>query len=86
MLVQPGFAGQKMKEGIMNKVAAMKAFLLAHGRSNVLISTDGNISVERAMHMAQLGADIFVGGTSAVFKKDKTIKEAIDAFFKAVNG
>ena len=86
MLVQPGFAGQKMKEGIMNKVAAMKAFLLAHGRSNVLISTDGNISVERAMHMAQLGADIFVGGTSAVFKKDKTITEAIDAFFKAVNG
>lgn len=86
MLVQPGFAGQKMKEGIMDKVAALKAFLLTHGHENVLISTDGNISVERAVHMSQLGADIFVGGTSAVFKKDRPLSETIPAFFKAVNG
>ena len=86
MLVQPGFAGQKMKEGIMDKVAATRAFLKEHGRNDVLISTDGNISVERAVHMAELGADIFVGGTSAVFKKGQRLEDTICAFFKAVNG
>lgn len=86
MLVQPGFAGQKMKEGIMDKVAAMRAFLLTHGRDDVLISTDGNISIERAVHMAHLGADIFVGGTSAVFMKGRTLKDTIGHFFKSVNG
>lgn len=84
MLVRPGFAGQKMIDGIMDKVAETKSYLHKNGRDRILISTDGNITVERAAKMAGQGADIFVGGTSAVFKKDKTLQQAICEFRQAV--
>ncbi len=80
MLVHPGFAGQKMVEGIMEKVAQTKKLLVENGHPEILISTDGNINIERAAYMAGLGADIFVGGTSAVFRKDKTLAEAVAEF------
>ncbi len=80
MLVHPGFAGQKMVEGIMEKVAQTKKLLTENGHPEILISTDGNISIERAAYMATLGADIFVGGTSAVFRKDRTLAEAVAEF------
>ncbi len=86
MLVYPGFAGQKMVEGIMEKVAQTKKLLLENNHPEILISTDGNINIERAAYMAALGADIFVGGTSAVFRKDKTIAEAVAEFRQEVKG
>ncbi len=80
MLVHPGFAGQKMVEGIMEKVAMTRKLLTEHNHPEILISTDGNINIERAAYMATIGADIFVGGTSAVFRKDKTLAEAVAEF------
>ena len=85
MLVKPGFAGGKMIEGIMDKVAATKKFLQEHGLEHVLISTDGNITVERAAAMAKMGADVFVGGTSAVYRKGMDLKDTIPAFYQAVS-
>ncbi len=84
MLVRPGFAGQKMIEGIMEKVKTTKAYLLEKGKPNILISTDGNITTERAAYMASIGADVFVGGTSAVFKKGQSIEESVRQFRELV--
>ena len=84
MLVRPGFAGGKMIEGIMDKVKQMKTYLAHIGKDNVLISTDGNITLERAKFMATQGADVFVGGTSAVFRKGMDIKKTVPDFYKFI--
>ena len=82
MLVRPGFAGGTMIDGIMNKVSQLKTYLASKGKDNVLISTDGNITLERAKFMATQGADVFVGGTSAVFRKGMDIRETVPEFYK----
>ena len=84
MLVRPGFAGGKMIEGIMDKVKQMKTYLAHMGKDNVLISTDGNITLERAKFMATQGADEFVGGTSAVFRRGMDIKKTVPDFYKFI--
>jgi pentose-5-phosphate-3-epimerase len=73
-----------MIEGIMDKVKQMKTYLAHMGKDNVLISTDGNITLERAKFMATQGADVFVGGTSAVFRKGMDIKKTVPDFYKFI--
>ena len=76
MTVNPGFAGQKMVPHSIDKIAAARAFLDAHGKQDVEIEVDGNVSIENAIRMRGAGADIFVLGTSALFLKDKSIPDA----------
>ena len=70
MTVNPGFAGQKMIPHSIDKIAAARRFLDSHGKQNVEIEVDGNVSLENAIRMRSAGADIFVLGTSSVFKGD----------------
>lgn len=84
MLIIPGFAGSQMIHGIMEKVGETHRYLEEHGFDNIEISVDGNVSAERANYMKQLGASIFVGGTSSVFRKDKTMSDAIVEFYKSI--
>lgn len=86
MLVRPGFAGGKMIEGIMDKVKQTKNYLIDNDREDIIISTDGNITPERAQYMATLGADVFVGGTSAVFRKNMQLADAVQSFYQMVKG
>lgn len=85
MLVRPGFSGGKMIEGVMDKISITKKYLIEKKLNNVLISVDGNITLERANFMANAGADIFVGGTSAIFRKGMNLKDTIPAFYIAIN-
>lgn len=77
MLVHPGAAGAKMVEGIMDKVAEMRKFLDSKGYGKILISVDGSVSKERAHLMAEMGADIFVGGTAGIYRKGMAVSETI---------
>ena len=79
MSVNPGFAGQKVVPHSFEKIAHAKEFLLAHGMENAEIEVDGNVSLENAIKMRAAGADIFVLGTSAVFKGED-LGANIDAF------
>ncbi len=68
MTVNPGFGGQAMIPGALNKIARIKE--LAKGREKpLLIEVDGGIKVETIAAAEAAGADIFVAG-SAVFKSD----------------
>ncbi len=68
MTVNPGFGGQAMIPGALNKIARIKEF--AEGREKpLLIEVDGGIKVETIAAAEAAGADIFVAG-SAVFKSD----------------
>lgn len=80
MMVNPGFAGQKMLPFTINKVDQLKKYLLKNKLDNIQIEVDGNISIEKAKELYKLGAEIFVAGSSSIFKQDeldveKVIKE-----------
>ena len=78
MTVNPGFAGQKIVPFAARKVRDTRALLDSLGAENILIEVDGNISPENGVKMSEAGADIFVLGTSALFVKDKDMKDAAD--------
>lgn len=84
MLVHPGFAGAKLVEGILDKVAVAREWLDGNGYSKVLISVDGSVSCERAELMARMGANVFVGGTAGIYRKGMDLNDTIPAFRKAI--
>ena len=67
LTVNPGFAGQKIVRSCIKKTEKMRKLLDSQGYSHLEIEVDGNISFENARILRDLGADIFVAGTSSVF-------------------
>ena len=66
MTVFPGFAGQKMVEGSLERITALRKMLDESGYENLSIEVDGNVNYEKASLMREAGADIFVVGTSSI--------------------
>lgn len=82
MSVNPGFAGQKLIPQALKKISETRKFLDEHGGKNVEIEVDGNVSFENARLMSEAGANIFVAGTSSVFKGN--MEENVDTLRKAI--
>lgn len=80
MTVNPGFAGQKIVPFAQRKVKDTREFLNSLGYPEILIEVDGNISPENGEKLSLVGADIFVLGTSALFLKDRDMRDAADSF------
>lgn len=66
MTVYPGFAGQKMVEGSLERITALRTLLDGSGLPDARIEVDGNVNYEKAPLMRKAGADLFVVGTSSV--------------------
>lgn len=75
MTVYPGFSGQAIVPGSFDKIKSMRAMLDEMGYDDIPIEVDGNCSFENVPKMYEAGAEIFVGGTSSVFKSGISIKE-----------
>lgn len=75
MSVNPGFAGQKIVPASFEKLRKMRNMLKRRNLERILIEVDGNCSFENVPKMYEAGADVFVVGTSSVFKKGEDIKE-----------
>ena len=84
MTVNPGFAGQRMVPHSLDKIKRARAFLDANGKKDAEIEVDGNVSVPNAKLMRAAGADIFVGGTSAVFCGEDIAANVKDFFAQIV--
>lgn len=68
LMVNPGFAGQKIVPSTLKKAAKLQELLKKEGHEEIAIEVDGNISPENGRKLRECGASIFVGGTSSVFK------------------
>lgn len=68
MSVNPGFGGQKFIENAVDKVAKLKALIMATG-AKTLIEVDGGVNNETGARLIEAGADALVAG-SYVFKSD----------------
>lgn len=84
MTVDPGFAGQKLVPATLKKIADVRKKLDDAGRSDALIEVDGNVSFENARKMSEMGANIFVAGTSSVFTDKMPFPDAVRLMREAI--
>ena len=75
MTVNPGFGGQTFIEGMLDKIACLRAELDKRGLATEL-EVDGGINAEVAPRVVQAGARVLVAG-AAVFSSGQTVKEAL---------
>ncbi len=68
LMVNPGFAGQKMVPSTLHKAEKVIKLLRDCGRDDIIVEADGNITPENGRLLSKIGASIFVCGTSSIFK------------------
>lgn len=86
MTVNPGFAGQKLVPATLKKITSLRRYLDENGYGHVEIEVDGNVNFENARKMKDAGANIFVAGTSSIFKEAFSLEEGIHQLRKAIEG
>lgn len=84
MTVNPGFAGQKLIPSTLKKIEKTRRFLDSEGFFEKEIEVDGNASFENAALMSKAGANIFVAGTSSLFRKDLSFEDSIRKMREAI--
>lgn len=76
MTVNPGYSGQKMVPGALEKIAEFADYRRLNN-ADMDIEIDGNVSWDNIPGMIAAGADILVAGTSSLFgMKEKRREDA----------
>ena len=68
LMVNPGFAGQKIVPSTIDKAIKLKKYLADRNKSNIIVEVDGNITPENGEILSRHGATIFVAGSSSIFR------------------
>ena len=76
LMVNPGFAGQRIVPSTIRKAEKIVSLLQRTGNTNVVLEVDGNITNEHAKILREIGANIFVAGSSSIFSGDFQISKA----------
>lgn len=85
LMVNPGFAGQKIVPSTMRKAQKVADLLKRENREDIIIEVDGNITPENAKKLKGIGASIYVAGTSAIFKGNVSeYRQNIEQFRNAI--
>lgn len=82
MLVVPGFSGQMMIDGMLEKVRELSRYREKNGVS-FLIEVDGHVSEKNVRALEDAGAEIFVAGTSLLGSEPKHYREKLRLFYNA---
>lgn len=86
LMVNPGFAGQKIVPSTIDKAKRLQIFLREKGRKDITIEVDGNITPENGRVLKSYGASIFVAGSSSVFRgKVADYRNNIKEMRKSIN-
>ena len=83
MCVHPGFGGQALIEGTLEKMRALRAALDARGLGTVDLEADGGVKAANARRVVDAGASVLVAG-SAVFEDPSGPVAALAALRAAV--
>ncbi|GHV79583.1 ribulose-phosphate 3-epimerase [Spirochaetia bacterium] len=83
MTVNPGYAGQKLVPQTLEKIKRLRTLLDERGFPEVEIEVDGNVTLENALKMRAAGANIFVAGTSLIFRPGR-MEDHIRQFYEQV--
>lgn len=83
MSVNPGFGGQSFIGSSVDKIARLRALLVARGLERVAIEVDGGVDANTIGPCARAGASILVAG-SAIFNTRASIADNIAALHAAL--
>lgn len=84
MTVNPGYAGQALIPQTLKKISDTRKFLDMNGYEHIEIEVDGNVSFENAKLMKSAGSNIYVAGSSSVFRKDLSLEDGIRLLRKVI--
>jgi ribulose-phosphate 3-epimerase len=76
MTVNPGYAGQPLVPGSIEKLAEVTEYLKQRGL-DIEVEVDGNVSWENIPRMIKAGARVLVAGSSSIFQKEGDLRENI---------
>lgn len=82
LTVNPGYSSQRFKPETIEKIRKLRKIINKTGL-DIGIQTDGNINPNTIPAVVAAGADMLTGGTSGLFLKDRTIKEAAKAMLES---
>ncbi|HVQ76569.1 MAG TPA: ribulose-phosphate 3-epimerase [Candidatus Binatia bacterium] len=83
MSVNPGFGGQSFIGSSVDKIARLRALLVARGLERVAIEVDGGVDANTIGPCARAGASILVAG-SAIFNTRASIADNVAALHAAL--
>lgn len=85
LMVNPGFAGQKIVSSTLKKAQKLHDFLQDNQKTEIDFEVDGNITFEHGKTLRGCGANIFVAGTSSIFSGNvRDYVEHIHMFREAI--
>ena len=84
LTVEPGYSGQTIKEESYNNIKELRRALDGAGL-DLRIQADGNVHGATVCKLVESGADMLTGGTSGLFLKDTTVKEASERLLRQAN-
>lgn len=79
LMVNPGFAGQRIVTSTLHKAQKLQSFLTERKNDSILLEVDGNITPNNGKLLKQSGASIFVAGTSSIFNG------SVDNYYKNID-
>ena len=78
MLVNPGFSGQPMARGALEKVEKVREILRKSENNESFIAVDGHVGTETIRSTQKNGANFFVAGTTCLFGKETPYMNIVD--------
>jgi ribulose-phosphate 3-epimerase len=85
MTVNPGFGGQHLIAGCLDKIARLRQLLDARGLANVALQADGGVNLATIAATRAAGASVAVVG-SAIYAPGRPVAAAIAALNAAMDG
>lgn len=79
MAVEPGFSGQALLEGSMERLQELCDLRKKHG-ADFMISIDGGVDFEKGRQCKAMGVDMIVGTRHTIFHQPEGILEACRRF------
>jgi ribulose-phosphate 3-epimerase len=80
MTVEPGFAGQRRVPASEDRLRRARSLV----DDDVVVGVDGNVSLEHARRAKDLGASLFVCGTSSLFTGDGDYAGAVESIRRQI--
>ena len=84
LTVNPGFKSQKMIPQVIRKIDNLKN-LLTKMNLKATITVDGNVNSSTIPDFIKAGSDILVLGSSGLFRKDVSIKKAVEEIKESID-
>ncbi len=85
MTVNPGYSGQKLIPGTLEKMASLAGYI-GDNHPEIEIEVDGNVSWENIPKMVEAGARTLVLGSSSLFEKARPLRENLQRLRGMLSG